>query len=216
LRFSCADLSSKCSLIGARKEAGIRSDTPLVALRRFCALDLDQGGEPKLASVWRMHMAQYQNHTQRSYEIAEVGMESALDQFLAQQSRLCEKLENIADALPNDADRQDCLQLSQALLPLIKRVHDYEEHTVFPWLVLARGSDDTLLNSLDRLKYEHLGDEEFATDLSLALRGYVTDRAACNTEALAWMLRGFFEGMRRHIAFEREHILPLLQSHKAS
>lgn len=143
-------------------------------------------------------------------------MESALNQYLAQQARLCEKLESIADALPNDVDRQDCLQLAQALLPLIKRVHDYEEHTVFPWLMLARGADETLRNSLDRLKYEHLGDEEFATDLSSALRGYVTDRASCNTEALAWMLRGFFEGMRRHIAFEREHILPLLQQQKAS
>ena len=29
-------------------------------------------------------------------------------------------------------------------------------------------------------------------------------------EALGYMLRGFFEGLRRHIAFEEEHLVPLL------
>jgi hypothetical protein len=30
------------------------------------------------------------------------------------------------------------------------------------------------------------------------------------------MLRGFFEGLRRHIAFEREHIVPLLCKRKVA
>jgi hemerythrin-like domain-containing protein len=144
------------------------------------------------------------------------GMEQQLQQYLAQQAKLCEKLEEVADRLPDDADKQDCLQLAQALVPLVKRAHDYEEKTVFPWLILAGGADDSLRGSIERLRFEHIGDEEFSTDLSQALRSYVTDPANCNTESLAWMLRGFFEGMRRHIAFEREHILPLLHRSRAS
>ncbi|MNL85495.1 hypothetical protein D3C87_2138230 [compost metagenome] len=31
--------------------------------------------------------------------------------------------------------------------------------------------------------------------------------ATVNMEATGYMLRGFFEGMRRHIAFEREFLL---------
>lgn len=31
-----------------------------------------------------------------------------------------------------------------------------------------------------------------------------------NAEAIGFMLRGFFEGLRRHIAFEREHVLPMI------
>ena len=34
----------------------------------------------------------------------------------------------------------------------------------------------------------------------------------CNFEALSYMLRGFFEGLRRHIAFEVEHLMPILDS----
>jgi hypothetical protein len=30
------------------------------------------------------------------------------------------------------------------------------------------------------------------------------------------MLRGFFEGLRRHIAFEREHIVPILCKQQAA
>ena len=143
-------------------------------------------------------------------------MEENLRRYLTQQSALCEKLENIADALPDSVDVQDCLQLAQALVPLVKRVHDFEENKVFPWLVLVRQADASLRSTLERLRFEHLGDEEFASDLSSALRAYVTQRQSCNTEALAWMLRGFFEGMRRHIAFEREHILPLLHTQPAA
>ena len=31
-----------------------------------------------------------------------------------------------------------------------------------------------------------------------------------NIDKLSYMLRGFFEGLRRHIAFEKEHLVPLL------
>jgi hypothetical protein len=33
-------------------------------------------------------------------------------------------------------------------------------------------------------------------------------RSTDNAEVVGFMLRGFFESLRRHIAFEREHVLP--------
>jgi hemerythrin-like domain-containing protein len=70
--------------------------------------------------------------------------------------------------------------------------------------------DADLKATVERLRYEHWEDESFADEVADALIRFVTDRASSNAETLAYMLRGFFEGLRRHIAFEREHIVPIL------
>ena len=68
---------------------------------------------------------------------------------------------------------------------------------------------DSLQETVLRLKNEHLGDEDFAEDIGAALQNYVMQQNQQQAESLGWMLRGFFENIRRHVAFEREHILPL-------
>ena len=90
-----------------------------------------------------------------------------------------------------------------------------KKDTFIPCFFHWPGTSAELHSSIERLRFEHLGDEEFASDLCSSLRQFVTDRATSNVESLAWMLRGFFEGVRRHIAFEREHILPLVQRHSS-
>lgn len=132
---------------------------------------------------------------------------------LATQLALCEELEAIADSLPGDVDAQKCLHAARTLYPAIKRAHDFEENKVFPLLsadmgTYYGGSQPPLASSLERLRYEHWEDESFAEELSDALAQRVTDVA--NAETIGYMLRGFFEGLRRHIAFESELILPLL------
>lgn len=62
--------------------------------------------------------------------------------------------------------------------------------------------------SLDRLLAEHVEDECFAGELTEALLLLGRNGSADNPEALGFMLRGFFEARRRHVAFEREHVLP--------
>ncbi len=131
-------------------------------------------------------------------------------QYLDLKDVFCTHLELAADMLPDAIDAQDCLLLAQNVVPLMRRAHEYEEFTVFPTL-LARPSTPPEFNAtVDRLRFEHLGDEEFANDLCISLRLFVMDRPRANVDALAWMLRGFFEGIRRHVAFEREHVLPLM------
>lgn len=146
---------------------------------------------------------------------APAGVAVTLRHYLKEQGRFCDRLETMADLLPDGVDSRDCLLMAQNIVPLVKRAHDFEEHEVYPLLLAMPDMAEQMKATLERLRFEHLGDEEFASDLCLSLRQFVTEREQCNVESLAWMLRGFFEGLRRHIAFEREYLLPLVERHAA-
>lgn len=126
------------------------------------------------------------------------------------QLEICDRLEKLADSLPGDIDRQECLSISWQIFPTIKAAHEFEEKELFPALTKKCVDPETLSKSLERLRFEHWEDESSAEDLSVALRSVVSDPKRENPDKLAYMLRGFFEGMRRHIAFETEHLLPQL------
>ena len=128
------------------------------------------------------------------------------------QLELCDRLENLADSLPKNFDKQECLFIARALYPTIKAAHQFEEQTLFPLLNPGKGHDENVSRSIERLQFEHWEDESFAEELSSTLRQLVSQPDATNIEKLSYMLRGFFEGLRRHIAFEAEHILPILRS----
>ncbi|MBD8554723.1 hemerythrin domain-containing protein [Rhizobium sp. CFBP 8762] len=129
-----------------------------------------------------------------------------------QQLRLCDTLEAIADSLPANVDTLKCMAAAKALGPLTRDVHRYEEEILFP--CLERDADTTpgLMETLTRLKFEHCEDECFAEEVTDTLVRLAAGDKTINVEATGYMLRGFFEAMRRHIAFEREHLLPRLTS----
>jgi hemerythrin-like domain-containing protein len=124
-----------------------------------------------------------------------------------EQLALCQELEEIADSLPNQINRQQCLFAAQALGPLIQGVHHYEEKVLFPWLEKVLRATPELVETLNRLKFEHCEDECFAEELVDTLMRLGKEDRSVNIEATGYMLRGFFEGIRRHIAFEKEHLL---------
>jgi hemerythrin-like domain-containing protein len=77
---------------------------------------------------------------------------------------------------------------------------------LFPQLQSSPDATEALAPTLERLKFEHCEDECFAEELTDALLKLGSGERV-NMEAVGYMLRGFFEGIRRHIAFEREHLL---------
>jgi Hemerythrin HHE cation binding domain len=137
-------------------------------------------------------------------------MTSQFARVLESQSQLCDELELIADGLPDSIDVQICLRTAQKLLPTIKMAHEFEELVVFPILKIRIDQQGGLAATVERLRYEHWGDEEYALDVHHALREFARQRDSANVDSLAWMLRGFFDSMRRHIAFDREYLLPVL------
>ncbi|MBZ9991574.1 hemerythrin domain-containing protein [Mesorhizobium sp. BH1-1-5] len=126
-----------------------------------------------------------------------------------QKLALCHMLEGIADDLPSRVDRLQCLAVAADLLPLLGECHRFEEEVVFPVFARRSGEEDTVA----RLKLEHLEDQSAAADLSEALLAYGHGRPIENPEAFGYMLLAFFESMRRHIAFERDHVLPEVVDH---
>lgn len=128
---------------------------------------------------------------------------------LMELSEICAKLESIADGLPENVNPQDCIKLARSIYPAIVSAHEFEEGVVFPMLRSAP-HEPALDDTIERLRFEHWEDESFAAELQDTLCSFVTGREPGTAETLAWMLRGFFEGLRRHIAFEREHVMPML------
>lgn len=127
------------------------------------------------------------------------------------QLQLCERLEQMADRLPNDINPQECLSLSRLIFPVLKRAHEFEEENLFPALLNNGTNREQMEQSLERLKFEHWEDESFAEEISTSLIAYVRQPERQDAEPLSYMLRGFIEGVRRHIAFEVEHLLPQLK-----
>lgn len=123
---------------------------------------------------------------------------------------LCSDLERIADGLPHKVERVLCLSIAARIVPMLKDSHAYEEAVVFPAFVAAAAQPSVGDASIRRLKAEHVEDECAAQDLADVLFAIGHGSAIDNPEALGFMLRAFFEAMRRHIAFEREHVMPVL------
>lgn len=133
----------------------------------------------------------------------------SLNAAYREQLELCDRLEEIADSLPTQFDRQRCIEAATTLGPMIRNQHRREEQVLFPWIALRNGVDKPLETTLARLTSEHFEDECFAEELADTLQRLGAGEPV-NTEALGYMLRGFFEGMRRHIAFEQDHLLAAL------
>ncbi|MEZ5791256.1 MAG: hemerythrin domain-containing protein [Nitratireductor sp.] len=128
----------------------------------------------------------------------------------ANQLRLCSELEAIADSLPDNLDPKACLSIARMTPSLLKQAHDFEEGSLFSLLRERLPDDAELADSLERLRYEHWEDESYAEEISAVLMDWAMCTSRRSAEATGYMLRGFFEGLRRHIAFEREHIVPII------
>ncbi|WEZ85050.1 hemerythrin domain-containing protein [Rhizobium sp. 32-5/1] len=124
---------------------------------------------------------------------------------------MCQELEDIADSLPAAVDALSCLSIAAKLLPALQRAHEYEEKVIFPaYEKLAASRGQTI--STDRLRAEHISDECFAADLTGILLKIGHGGPVDQAETFGFMLRGFFDGLRRHVAFEDEHVVPAIRN----
>ena len=119
------------------------------------------------------------------------------------QTMLCDLLEQIADSIPGGVDHGLCAQLASELGPVLKNIHCCEETSLFPLIENSQADTSQTASTVERLKHEHFDEECFAEELTEALRKLSRRKEPKNPDALGCMLRGFFEAMRRHVAFER-------------
>jgi hemerythrin-like domain-containing protein len=131
----------------------------------------------------------------------------------ALQLQLCDMLEQIADDLPDDVDRRQCREAASALKFDLPLHHRDEEHCLFPLLLERGAATGSLAEVLDRLSQEHAKDESFASEVVESLEALAEGGTTRNPDMLGYMLRGFFEGYRRHIHWEDTLVLPAARRH---
>lgn len=134
------------------------------------------------------------------------GSLSRFDNCLVAQFALCNALETLADSLPARVDTRAAVLLADRLHPTLRQCHRIEETTIFPVLRIAGAH---LYPIVDRLRTEHFEDEDHACDVRDAIRSLAAVQTRGDAEEVGYMLRCLFVSLRRHLAFDRDYILPL-------
>ena len=120
---------------------------------------------------------------------------------------LCAALERIADDLPDLPSAVETLDIEQQLAAYAGR------HMPVATALFQRLSDDVACPSADRIlkeiRHNHAIDAIHADDLSIELRRLSGSLRADHPGELAYMLRCFFDGCRRAVAFEEVALLIL-------
>ncbi len=125
---------------------------------------------------------------------------------LAQQVDLCCALEILADALPSHVDTRAATLLAETLEETLHHCHQIEENFIFPAILTARPG---MLSTITRLRAEHVEDEEQACEVKDAIAEFVIRQKRKDVEKFGYLLRGLFVALRRHLAFDRDYVLPL-------
>ena len=143
----------------------------------------------------------------QSLAAADIGRLEALHGNLLD---LCLRLE---EAAGDPGSAEELRGLAEAVPPLLKAVHDLEEHLLFPDFDRHAGSCFAAM-TIERLKAEHRCDRLAAEELSLTLKAVADGRCGLSPDTVARMLGGFQESLRRHV-FSEKMILESLLAAKA-
>ncbi len=125
------------------------------------------------------------------------------------QLNLCKELESIADSLGGQVDRHQCALMASELERVMDNAHGFEKNTLFPALKHVMGMQDVAQSDLSekfgfltQLESEHEDDVGLAGEVVEALNQLADDSAKISPDAIGYLLRGFFVGLRRHLALE--------------
>lgn len=122
------------------------------------------------------------------------------------RARLCDRLERLADALPELPGGEQVAEIRNDLAELVAR----NEHEELPYLrsMLVNDSGDALTTALlEHVAARHAADAAAAEELDWALQSAVPGGDGVPPAVLGYMLRCFFDGCRRAIDFEQMTIL---------
>jgi len=123
------------------------------------------------------------------------------------QRRLCGTLEGMADALPLLPSSQVVREVGQQLATYSSRQSSLETR-LFDRLFDAVPCP-TFHRIIGEMRRNHAMDALHADDLAIELGHMAGSRIAAHPGELAYMLRCFFDGCRRAVAFEKLALLKL-------
>lgn len=122
-------------------------------------------------------------------------------EYFDRQLALCDELEAIADSLPDRLNHEKCRRTASQVGPLLRLAHENEEALLFPRIAAMHAQGRAVV---EQLRLEHLEDECFGEEVQFELHQIGCRRPVLAPETTGYMLRGFFECLRRHVRHERE------------
>lgn len=125
------------------------------------------------------------------------------------EMRLCDMLEQLADALPEPLDNVIATAGIATLRNCVRRHIILEENYLYPLLVKRAKPDEFNKDLLAIITREHASDESHAHEAADEMEDALSRGQVPKPEMLGYMLRCFFEARRRHIAWENAIIIPL-------
>ncbi|MEZ5776158.1 MAG: hemerythrin domain-containing protein [Hyphomicrobiaceae bacterium] len=133
----------------------------------------------------------------------------ALERDHILQLEVLDLIERIADTLPEVVD----LRTIERAVPLLRRAWEhhmsFEDEALFP-LLRERGRHLAHVSPLlDQLEHEHDADAPHCHEIADVFEEILAAGRQTSPEVLGYMLRGFFDSQRRHIAWENAMVLPL-------
>jgi len=129
----------------------------------------------------------------------------------ARQLELCDALEFIADGLPDRVDSKLLREVTSVLAHGMSAHFKFEEDELFPLMRQRASADASLIGAFAQLAKEHERDADLGDELADELNAFSFRGTPRNVEMLGYMLRGYFEGQRRHIEWENTIVLPAAQ-----
>lgn len=131
---------------------------------------------------------------------------ASFDDCLTRQFALCAALETLADSLPSNVDTLAATRLVERMHPTLSCCQYFEETVVFPLVTRSAPQIELIL---ERLRHEHVEDIHHARDVCDAVTAFADGRHRANANEQGYMLRCLFTSLRRHLAFDRDYIMPL-------
>ncbi|MCP8885455.1 hemerythrin domain-containing protein [Devosia sp. XJ19-1] len=164
-------------------------------------LDRKQSRMHGKASCWGLQ--EYQKMTPNG----EVDLNCLRDRY-SRLLDICNLLESIADGLPNDVPRKQCQVLASSMVEQLRATHAIEDRVLMPLLLASDNAG--LRMAAERLRQEHEFDDQAAMEVEEALNDLLLGRSIMSPDATGYLLRSFFESVRRHVHAEQD-LLHLLE-----
>lgn len=134
---------------------------------------------------------------------------AVIEEDHALQLELYDVLEHLAASLPETIDQNLAALAITILRNGLAQHMNLEEEVLFPLIRIRIAGTPHLLAMLRQLEDEHDADETSASEIADALSGMARGERPQQPVILSYMLRGFCQSQRRHIALENEVVLPL-------
>jgi hemerythrin-like domain-containing protein len=125
--------------------------------------------------------------------------------------RVCTALENIADGLPGSGSQERTAKVLGFLDKAFARHLFIYEKCLFPMIRSLEEKNEPVELVLQELEFEHAADQGLIVEIASAFMGRCERNGERNTEMLGYLLRAFFENCRRHCAWERNIVQPIVR-----